>query len=61
MTRWNSPPLDMPSDNEEVYVRLQNWFGQPFLAKYFADTQTFTDSVNGMIFPWWTVARWRSV
>jgi hypothetical protein len=59
MTSWQTLPTQMPTDGSEVWVRLDQWFGKPFLAYWTEADQNFYDGVNRLYFPWWRVARWR--
>lgn len=56
---WISPSVELPPDGEEVWVRILNYYGEPFLAKYSAGDQSFTASVSGLIFPAFYVARFK--
>lgn len=57
---WNSLPLVLPTDQEEVWIRIKYYYGPPFLATWTTATQQFTSSINSIIYPTWTVARWKS-
>ena len=59
MVPWFTLPLEVPADRDVVWVRIDQWFGQPFLAEWDEVNQTFTSDVNSLILPWWRVSRWR--
>lgn len=59
MAIWKTLPTQLPVDAEEVWVRLNYWFGAPFKAIYSESADTFTDSVNSIVYPIWTISRWR--
>lgn len=57
---WKSLPLDVPTDTEVVYVRIKYYYGEPFLAEWDETLQEFTSVVNNIIYPAWSVSRWKS-
>lgn len=57
---WKSLPLNLPADQEEVWIRIKYYYGSPFLAIWDLASQSFTSSVNSIIYPAWTVSRWKS-
>ena len=59
MNPWKTLPTHLPTDGQTVWVRINYWFGQAFLATWSVADQTFTDSVSGLIYPAWSVMRWR--
>lgn len=61
MAIWKTLPIQVPTDGEEIWVRLNYWFGPPFKAIYNSAAHTFTDSVNSIVYPIWTISRWRSL
>jgi len=61
MNTWYTTPVVLPVDNQECWVRLNYWFGQPFKAVWHTAGNEWTDSVNGIIYPVWTISRWRPV
>ena len=61
MSTWKTLPQDKPADGEEVWIRLNYWFGAPFLAKWDLSNQQFFASPGyELIYPLWTISRWRS-
>jgi len=56
---WNNIPLDIPNDNQIVWVRLYNSACPPFQAIYHADTQTFESVKTHIIYPIYTIYKWR--
>jgi hypothetical protein len=57
---WKKLPLDVPADLQVVWIRVKYYYGEPFLAEWFAATQDFISTVNSIIYPAWTVSRWKS-
>lgn len=62
MGPWKTLPLEVPNDGEDVWVRLNYWFGPPFLARWDQTAQTFIDKLGpaNLIYPVWTISRWAS-
>lgn len=54
-------PNELPTDGAEVWVRLHEWSGEPFMAKWEYATQSFTTLADGLVFPWYIVSRWRNL
>jgi hypothetical protein len=61
MNTWYTMPVVLPVDNQECWVRLNDWFGLPFKAVWHTAGNEWTDKVNGIIYPVWTISRWRPV
>jgi hypothetical protein len=57
---WKTLPLLKPADQEIVWIRIKYYYGAPFLALWDLATHQFTSSVNSIIYPAWTVSRWKS-
>jgi len=57
---WKTLPTNLPEDQEEVWLRIKYYYGAPFLASWDLATMTFTSSVNSIIYPAWSVSRWKS-
>ncbi len=61
MLIWKTIPQVVPTDGETVWVRLNYWFGPPFLALWDKTSQTFTEQIHGTyIYPVWSISRWAS-
>ena len=62
MGPWQTLPQQIPTDGEKVWVRINYWFGQPFLAKWdrAEATFTYTGPAWTIVYPAWTVMRWAS-
>jgi hypothetical protein len=57
---WKTLPTENPGDGDVVWVRLNYWFGPPFLAQYDRTAQTFTSqTIDVFVYPFWTISRWR--
>lgn len=61
MEKWKTLPQFVPVDGEQVWCRLNYWFGPPFLAVYSEVQQAFISSNNSIIFPTYVISRWRSL
>jgi hypothetical protein len=57
---WKTLPLNLPIDQAEVWIRIKYYYGEPFLAIWDLATLQFTSSVNSIVYPAWTVSRWKS-
>lgn len=58
---WKTLPIDQPQDGRVVWVRLNYWFGAPFLAEFNEALGTFRAQYGaGYEYPFWTISRWRS-
>ena len=60
MNPWNSCPQNLPADGSVIWCRLNFWFGIPFLAQFSLSAQTFTSVDNSVVYPIWTINRWRA-
>jgi len=62
MSTWKTVPNKLPADGEIVWVRLNYWFGEPFLAKWKETSQVFIEQETALLmqYPFWTISRWRS-
>jgi len=61
MSIWKTIPKNLPGDGATVWVRLNYWFGQPFQAVWSLANEQFTSVDNSMVFPVWTISRWRNL
>lgn len=57
--KWFTSPLNLPPDETLCLVRLNYWFGPPFLATYSNAAQEWTSQTNSVVYPVWSVSRWR--
>lgn len=60
MADWKTLPEDKPADEEEVWIRIRYYYSAPFLATWLDATQDFTSTVNSIVYPAWSVSRWKS-
>ena len=56
---WKILPLEVPTDAQVVWIRINYWFGQPVLAAWDETNQQFTIKVNDIVYPAWVVGRWK--
>jgi hypothetical protein len=61
MNKWFSTPGTLPEEHQECWVRLNYWFGQPFKAVWQGGEDGWKDSVNDIVYPVWSISRWRPV
>jgi len=59
MAIWKTLPQNVPVDQDTVWVRIEPYYSQPFLALWDAGSQIFRADSNGLAFPWYVVSRWR--
>ncbi len=59
MSLWKTMPTTLPADGQTVWVRLNYWFGQPFKAVWNLPTEDFISVDNSIIYPVWSISRWR--
>jgi len=57
---WKTIFLELPVNQEIVWVRVLNVFEQIGLALWDEPTQTFTIQTTGIVFPVEMCARWKS-
>lgn len=61
MGPWKTLPSSAPADAEIVWVRLNYWFGAPFLASWSDSAKTFTSTgTQVIVYPAWSISRWAS-
>jgi len=60
MSNWKTFPLNIPDDQEEVWVRVKYYYSTPFLATFDLATLTLVSTVNEITYPAWVIARWKS-
>lgn len=56
---WNSVLFVLPNNNDIVWIRVLNIYGEPVLAQYKAAKQEFTTQTTSVVLPASFVARWR--
>jgi hypothetical protein len=57
---WQSVFESLPANNEVVWVRVLNYYGEPVLAQYKSFQDEFTSVTTSVDFPVFYVARWKS-
>jgi len=60
MNGWKSIPFEIPSNGQEVNIRVKYYYGLPFLAVYSVANQNFVSSTGSIVYPAWTVSRWKA-
>jgi hypothetical protein len=55
---WYKFPYDIPDDNQVCWIRVNYYYGTPFLAIYNRAAETFVSNDNSITFPAYMVARW---
>jgi len=59
MSTWKTFPLNIPANEQEVWVRVKYYYSTPFLATYDEAGQQFISTTNEIIYPVWVIARWK--
>lgn len=57
---WKTLFKELPQDQEIVWIRVLNIFGEITLAKTDYATQSFIVQETGLVIPAYQVARWKS-
>jgi hypothetical protein len=60
MAEWNHLPDQVPDNLEIVWIRIKYYYSSPFLAEWNSGSKEFTSQDNAIVYPAWTVSRWRS-
>ena len=59
---WRTFPLHIPIDGDTVWIRITYYYyAEPFQAVYDVTSQTFVSVHNSIVYPAWSVARWRNL
>jgi hypothetical protein len=58
MSNWFTFPKNVPIDGQTVWIRITEYYSQPFQAVYNSSSQVFTSVLNDINFPAYIVARW---
>lgn len=56
---WATIPEFIPFDGQLCWVRVKYYYSDPFLATWDETNQQFISLLGGIIYPAWTIARWR--
>lgn len=59
MSIWKTFPIDVPNDGVIVWVRVLYYYSEPFQATWDLTTQSFVSVLNSIVYPAWSIARWR--
>lgn len=57
---WQSIFLSLPADQQIVWIRVLDVYGQLALALYDATSQTFIIQTTGVVIPVYIVSRWKA-
>ena len=57
---WQSIFLTLPADQQIVWVRVLDVYGQLALALYDSTSQTFIIQTTGVVIPVYIVSRWKA-
>lgn len=57
---WQSIFKNLPDNNQIVWIRVLNIYGQITLAEYNSNNQEFIVVETGLIIPAYFVSRWKS-
>lgn len=61
MAVWKTFPVAIPVDGSTVWIRITYYYSEPFKAVYDVTSQTFVSETNSIVYPAWSVARWRDL
>lgn len=56
---WPTLPQFIPFDIQLCWVRVKYYYGKPFLATWDETNQQFISLLGTIIYPAWSIARWR--
>lgn len=56
---WNNPLIQLPINNQVVWIRVGTNYGDPVLATYESSTQNFISDESGLIIHASFIARWK--
>lgn len=56
---WFTLPSYLPFDGQICWVRIKYYYSNPFLAVWDNTLNQFTSVENSIVYPAWTIARWR--
>jgi hypothetical protein len=59
MATWLHLPDEIPTDTQTVWIRVEYYYSEPFLAVFSLSALTFTSVDNTIVYPAWVVARWK--
>lgn len=60
MNLYKSYPLHLPSDGQVVWAISYNYYATPFTAIYHATSQTFVSYPDNIVFPAYSISRWKA-
>jgi len=58
--KWQEMPEYVPTHAQIVWCRIKYYYSTAFLATWDSSLQQFTSVTNNIIYPAWTVSRWKS-
>jgi len=61
MAEWKYFPEDVPDDEQNCWIRLGLNPVHPFTAVYNTASQSFITTGEGIVFPAWSVFKWKPV
>jgi hypothetical protein len=61
MYKWQLLPEFVPANAQTVWIRCYGPFYTSFKAVYDSAAQTFTDIAHGIIYPAYTVYKWKHI
>lgn len=60
MAVWQTVFKTLPVNEQVVWIRVLNIYGEPTLAKWDNNLQTFNVVMTGVVIPVYFIARWKS-
>lgn len=58
---WKRLPLEVPDNLQLCWIRINFFYGTPFVGTWHEADQHFVSDMTKIIYPAWTVARWRAL
>jgi alkylated DNA nucleotide flippase Atl1 len=58
---WKSMFKELPENNQIVWIRVLNQYGELAQGRWVANKQHFVTTLTGLIIPAYQVSRWKSL
>lgn len=58
---WKSLFKELPVNNQIVWIRVLNQYGELAQAQWSETNQTFTTTLTGIVIPAYQVSRWKAL
>ncbi|MES2394985.1 MAG: hypothetical protein V4549_03240 [Bacteroidota bacterium] len=61
MNPWQTIGQSLPIDGSTVWIRMINYYAEPYTAVYNAGAQSMTLTMTAVTIPLYMIARWKNV